>query len=191
MDSLFGAAELSFGPAHVFWDTVSGGDNIDVGGTDKWTLKKAVGKIDLVESQAGAQAADKAVTSQVYSIEGGLSRPTVARLGALVQGVEVVEDSLARPTRLWLSSVLGQRDSSVWKQVTFFQELDGAIADPDESPFHVFDFWKMAPSNESELVFDAQTQRFYGVMFMSYISRDNLSPAGKPTYGATRTKVYI
>lgn len=192
MDSIFGADELSFGPAHVRWDTESGGQDLDVGGTDKWTLKKNVGKIELKESQAGSQAADKAVNSQSYSIEGGLSRMTVERLGELVQGIEVEKDSQDRPTRIWLASAIGELDSSKWKQLTMFQEIAGAIADPATQPFAVLDIWRAAPASEgAELVFDDASQRFYGVMFMSYIHRTKLTPSGRPSYGATRTKVYI
>lgn len=185
-NTLFGQSELSFGPANIFWDTATGGDNVDLGGVDQLTITKAVTKIELREAQAGDRPADRAVSAQTYQLSFGMSRATAQRLSEVVQGFTTDLDTTGNIIRCYLADVVGQRDSSIWKQLTVYEILDGVQADPATQPGHVWDFFRAAPMSEStELVYDAATQRFYGVVFETYKS-DIQDVNGNFLYAASR-----
>jgi len=182
--SAFGSQNFAFGPGKLYWDSATGGENIDLGGTDQIKITMSVKKIELKESQAGDRPADRAVSAQVYQISCGLSRATVERLEAIVQGFHVEKDTAGNPTRIWGSDVMAQRDSDIVKQLTFKAIRDGEESD---DPLDIIDFWKAAPMTEStELVFDAATQRYYGVMFECYKDDAHVDDEGKSTYFASR-----
>ena len=136
-DSLFGRAQMSFGPSNIKWDTESGGLQLALGGVDQLTITKNVAKLELREAQGGDRAADRAVTSQIYQMAFGMSRATVERLDAVVQGFEVEKDSNGDPVRLFLSDIVGQLDSSIQKQVTVTEIIDGLES---TDPFFIWDF---------------------------------------------------
>jgi len=179
----FGDKLLSYGPGRIYWDTASGGDNIDLGETDSIVVTLNVSKIELRTSQAGDRPADRAVSAQVYQVRAGLARATAERLAKIVQGFKIETNSAGEIVRIWGSKVVGQRDSSIWKQLTFKEYEDGV---PSTDPLRIVNFPNAAPMTEStELTYDATTQRFYGVMFEVYESEDHLDPDGKPTYWFT------
>jgi len=186
-DSAVGSNTFAFGPGKLYWDTETGGEEIDLGGTDQITLTMQTSKIELRESQAGDRPADRAVSAQVFQISCGLSRATIERLAEIVQGFHVEEDTAGNPIRIWGRDVLSQKDSSIVKQLTFKEIVDGAVT---TDPLRIIDFWKVAPMTESvELVYDATTQRYFGVMFECYKSDDHVDDEGKSTYWATREVV--
>ena len=166
LKSLFGEPELSFGPTNLYWDTEGGGANLFLGGTDATTLTLGVQKIELVESQAGDRPQDRAITAQTVTIGGGLSRPDLIRLEAVVQGIDVDRDSFAEAKQIHGASHLGERDRTIAKQLTIVKIVDGVES---ANEFDTIDIFIAAPSSETtELVFDAATQRFYGVLFEAY-----------------------
>lgn len=185
--SVFGSQNFAFGPGKLYWDTATGGEDVNLGGTDQIKIMMSVKKIELKESQAGDRPADRAVSAQVYQISCGLSRATLERLEQVVQGLYVEKDTAGEPIRIWGSDVMAQRDSDILKQLTFIAIRDG-IESTD--PFDIIDFWKAAPMTEStELVFDASTQRYYGVMFECYKDETKLDDTGRATYFASREVV--
>lgn len=189
-NSLFGRAEMSFGTANVYFDTGSGGGNVYLGQFDSLTISKKVTKVDLMESQAGAAPADKAVSSQNYTLSLGMSRATVDRMEKIVQGFKVDRDTSGQPQRLFLSSVIGQLDSSIVKQLTVIEIIDGIEADPVTLPFHIWYFPKAAPMSDStELVYDAATQRYYKTTFQIYVDENILDHTGRPVYGFSEANV--
>jgi len=186
-DSAFGNNEFAFGPGRLYWDSATGGDETDIGGTDQITITMQISKIELRESQGGDRPSDRAVSAQIYQISCGLSRATIERLEKIVQGFHVEEDSAGDPIRVYGTDILSQKDSDIVKQLTFKEIVDGAVT---TNPLRIIDFWKVAPLTESvELVFDATTQRYFGVMFECYKSDDNLDDEGNSTYWATREVV--
>jgi hypothetical protein len=179
----FGDAQLSFGPGRLYWDTGSGGENLDLGETDSIVITLAVAKIELKTSQEGDRPADRAVSGQTYQARAGLARATAERLAKIVQGFKIVTNSAGEITRIYGSKVVGQRDSDIWKQLTFKEYEDGKIT---TNPLRIVNFPNAAPMTEStELTYDATTQRFYGVVFETYESADHLDPDGNPTYWFT------
>jgi hypothetical protein len=185
--SAFGSDQFAYGPGKLYWDTETGGANVDLGGTDSITISMAVSKIELKESQAGDRPADRAVSSQVYQVKCGLSRATLERLEEVVQGFHLEKDSAGAPIRVWGSDMLAQRDSSIWKQLTFKAIVDGVES---SDPFDIIDFWRAAPMTESsELVFDASSQRFFGIVFECYKDPTKVDDEGRATYWASRASI--
>lgn len=182
--SLWGKPELSFGPAQIFWDSASGGINMDMGGVDSLVVTKSITKIGLREAQAGDRDADRAVSAQQYDIVFGMSRATIERNEQVVQGFEVEKDSGGNPTRIYGVDLVGQRDSSIAKQLTVHEIVDGVLS---TNPLEIIDFPVTAPNIESnELTFDAATQRFYTVAFLVYKHPTLQSPNGRPIYWQSR-----
>lgn len=178
-------------------DTLESGDEVilsgiinpnavDLGYTDFIKAKPMIGKIDLKSSQTGDGAADKAVSTQGMSIEAGLAQATVERMEATVQGFHVERDSANRIVQLHGSSVIGQLDSSIAKQLTFYEIVDGIKS---VKPFHIMDMWKSAPSSEeAEQSYDSSGQRFYPIKFAAYISESHKDETGRDTYWGSRIK---
>jgi hypothetical protein len=186
-DSAFGKTDFAFGPGKLYWDTETGGENMDLGGTDQIKITMSTKKIELKESQAGDRPADRAVSAQVVQISCGLARATLERLEQVVQGFHLETNTAGTVTRIWGSDVIGQRDSAILKQLTFVEIIDGVES---TDPFCIIDFWKAAPMTEStELVFDATTQRYYGVMFECYKDDTKVDDEGRSTYWASREQV--
>ena len=185
--SAFGSQNFAFGPGKLYWDTATGGDDVDLGGTDQIKITMSTKKIELKESQAGDRPADRAVSAQVVQIACGLSRATLERLEQVVQGFHVEKNTALEPIRIWGADVMAQRDSDVVKQLTFIAIRDGVES---TDPFDIIDFWKVAPMTESaELVFDASTQRYYGVVFECYKDETKVDDTGRATYWASREAV--
>lgn len=180
----FGSSELEFGPCNLYWDTATGGVNLDLGGFDSVKVTMGTKKIELKEAQAGDRPADRAVSSQTVQITCGLSRATAERLAEVFQGFHTEEDTAGNITRIWLSDRMAQRDSSIVKQMTLKVIREGAESTEE---LDIVDFWKVAPMTESvELVFDAASQRFFGVVFECYKDDDHVDDEGKSTYFASR-----
>lgn len=183
-NSFWGKPELSFGPAQAFWDSDSGGVNLDLGGVDSIVVTKSITKIGLREAQAGDRDADRAISAQQFDIVLGMSRATIDRNELVVQGFEVERDSGGEPIRLYGVDLVGQLDSSVAKQLTIHEIIEGGLSTDARE---IIDFLKVAPNIESnELTFDAATQRFYSVAFLVYKHDTITSPNGKPVYWRSR-----
>lgn len=183
----FGSSLLEFGPCNLYWDTETGGEDVNLGGFDAVKVTMGVKKIELKEAQAGDRAADRAVASQTVQITCGLSRATAERLKEVFQGFHTEEDTAGNVTRIWLSDRMAQRDSSIAKQMTLKVIRDG---EESTDPLDIVDFWKVAPMTESvELTYDAATQRFFGVVFECYIDSTHVDDEGKSTYFASREVV--
>lgn len=176
---LGGSDAFSLSPANLYWDTASGGANLYVGKTDQWVMRFGVEKTDLVSSQDGAGAADRVVTSDMFELEGGLAQANVERTAALVQGFSVKKNLSGEITGLSFSSSIGERDSSIAKQVTFYNIEGGVI---DNTGFNFINVWKVAPAANVEYTYNAGDQRFMQVLFKGYKSSDHLDENGKPTY---------
>lgn len=180
----FGSSNLEFGPCNLYFDTETGGENLDLGGFDSVKVSMSTKKIELKEAQAGDRPADRAVSSQVVQITCGLSRATAERLAEVFQGFHLETNSADEVTRIWLSDRMAQRDSDIVKQMTLKVIRDGAES---TDPLDIIDFWKVAPMTESvELTFDAATQRYFGVVFECYKDDDHVDDEGKSTYFASR-----
>lgn len=187
-NSALGFDSLSFGPGNLYYDTATGGENIYLGETDSMKISLKTNKIDLKTSQAGDRPADKAVSSQYVEITCGLAQATLERLEQVQQGLVVDRDANGIAQKIHFEDAVGQRDSSLFKQLTFFEVIDGKDATEQSQPLNIIDFFNAVPSTDSvELTYDATTQRYYGIMFTVYKS-SNLHPVtGKALYFSSRS----
>ncbi len=184
--TLLGGPQLALGPCSIFWDSATGGADSDLGGFESLILRYSNEKTDLIEAQGGTGAQDKVVTAVVCQIELGLSRATAERLADVVQGIKIEKDSAGNVIRLTAASLIGQRDSDIWKQLTVYDWVSGKQS---TDPLDIFDFWLGAPMGNLELTFDAATQRFAGTLFECYKSPNHLDADGLETFFKSREVV--
>ena len=185
--SFFGNDELDFGPCNVYFDTETGGQNLNLGGFDSVKISKQVKKIELKEAQAGDRPADRAVSGQIYQISFGMSRPNIERLKAVVQGIATSEDTAGNITQIRGVDVVGQRDSQIWKQCKAIKIVDG---EESEDPLEEIYFLRVAAMSDNvELTYDATSQRYYMAVLECYKS-DETDEDGKFIYWRSGIKTY-
>lgn len=144
-------------------------DMIDLGGTTKTSFKFGLTKAELKESQAGDTAADRAVTGYNASVEIELTRATIARLASVTQGLQVVRDVDGVITGFGFGLPIGETDLEIAKQLVINLYSRGAVS---TDPLDQIVFLKVAPMTDSELMYDAASQRVYKVTFNAYIDPD-------------------
>ena len=178
MANSFLGGPLDLGPCNIYYDTASGGENLNLGGVDQVTLRFGVEKTDLTTAQTGTDAADKVVTSSFCEIECGLAEATLERLAATVQGFEVntVGASIVGYS---FGPAIGERDSSILKQLTLIRVLDGIESTDPLDELVVF---SAAANANAELTYDAASQRYIGTMFKAYRSPTLTSVTGRPVF---------
>ena len=179
---LFGRDTLDFGPCNLYYDTAMGGENLFMGCFDSLVFRNVVDKLDLMCAQEGSSPADRAVTGQTVQVEVGLAQATADRSAAAVQNLQVEKDSLGVVTQIYGSSVIGQRDSTIAKQYTIYNIIDGAET---TDPLEIVNIWKMAPTGSAEWTFDAATQRFTSIQYQAYIDNTQTDSLGRGTYWGT------
>jgi hypothetical protein len=177
-NSILGNNFLTLGPANMYYkkrfdsdgnetDWESDSDYVFAGKTESATLRLIMTKTDLMASQDGTRPSDKTVTAQQAQLETSLGQSTLERLEFTQQGLRVERNSAGDVTRFLYVDVLGERDSdtNVELWVKFVEIERGAES---TNPLKTT-YMKAAPQTEqTELVFDAATQRFYGLMFEAY-----------------------
>lgn len=176
-NSFFGGP-LDLGPCNLRFDTASGGEDLDLGGVDQVTFRFGVEKTDLVTAQGGTDAQDRVVTASMCEIECGLAEATLERMKAVIQGFEVNEVG-GSIVGFSFGPSIGQRDSSILKEMTLTRVIDGVESTDPLDQIRVF---QVAPVSSSELTYDAATQRYVGTMFKAYRSSTQLSPTGRKLF---------
>lgn len=166
------------GPCNGYWDTASGGQNLGLGGFDQLVFRFGNEKTDLVTAQGGTDAVDRVVTASMCEIECGLAEATLERLSAVIQGFEVNEVG-GSIIGFSFGPPIGQRDSSIWKEMTLVRVIDGVES---TDPLETIRIFKCAPVSSAELTYDSTTQRYVGTMFKAYRSETQLSPTGRKLF---------
>ena len=185
-DTAFGGSQLALGPCSVDWDTASGGDNLSLGTFQAVIVRDSTEYTDLVESQQGTGAADKAETAHSCQVEISMARPTAERMAAIFPGITIETNTAGDVTRMMSSKRIGQRHSDIWKQMTLTEWVNGIES---VLPLRIVDFWNAAPMGNLELTFDAASQRFVGNVFECYKNDSELDADGYPTFWKTREVV--
>lgn len=141
-------------------------DAVFLGGTDSTLLKFGLTKQDLMESQNGTTAADRAITGYSASVELGLTRSTLVRMEKLLQGFQGVRDAT---TGLYKGAgfgfPIGETDLDIAKELRLVKLIGGIES---VEPLETIRVLKCAPSSENEAAFDAGTQRIFKVTFNAY-----------------------
>ncbi len=175
--SILGRNSLDLGPANLSvkalfiasvetnWADES--DWIDMGLTESSTLRLITSKTDLNASQEGTRPADKVVTAQQVQIETNLGEPFLERLELVQQGLVVEKDTPGVVEQWMIVKRLGQRDSDVEFWARLIKVEDGVQSTDINNIVYI----RAAAMNDNvELVFDAASQRFYGVLFEAYLN---------------------
>lgn len=173
--SIFGKNQGSLGPANMYvkpitnsaWNVNTGW--LDLGPVESTTLRDMVTKADIKFAQEGDRAADKVITAQQVQFETALGKPYLERLENIKQGLSLTRNTALAITQGMLSKRIGERDSNKFLWIKIVEFVDG---EESVNPLDIL-YAKVAASTEStELVFDASTQRYHGVMFDAYINDD-------------------
>lgn len=176
-NSILGRRQLDLGPSNVYvkplfissveTDWADNSDWIDLGFVESLTQRFINTKTDLNASQEGTRPADKVITGQQAQIETNLGQPFLERLELIQQGLTLIKDSAGLITQWQFGKRLGERDSDTffWVRAIKIERGIESVDLLDRS------FMKAAAMSDTvELVFDAATQRFYGVLFESYLN---------------------
>lgn len=171
------------GPGYLDWDTAIGGQNLSLGDFDSITIRFSGTKTPLVGSQYGTEPKDQVLTGVQCEVECGMGQASPARMKEVFQIVEFAEDSSSQLIQMAGVNPIGQKDSTLVKQMTFTRQLDGV-----KSTYagDIVDFWRIAPAPTAELVYDAATQRFVKLTFRGYADDTKLAPSGVATFWKTR-----
>lgn len=148
---------------------------INLGGTDATTLKIALKKKGLTESQYGEGDADAVVTGGECSIEVGLSRLSLERGEATFQGLKTKKDVNGNYTGFGIGVPLGEADSSIWDQLTLVRIIGGVES---SNPLDTIHLPRVAPKTDGEWKFDAASQRYAKTMFTAYRSSEHVTEDG-------------
>lgn len=147
-------------------------DVIDMGGTDSTTLAFGLEKTDLMESQKGTTAADKAVSGYNCSVTMGLTRATPERLQAVNQGIRLIRDTTtAAVESIAFGFPAGETDLEITRELRLIRIRKGA---PSTDPLDVVRILKAAPTSSAEQPKDASTQEILSVVFTGYIDEETV-----------------
>lgn len=186
--NIFGGSSFSFGPGFLYFDTASGGENLNLGKTENIVMTFNTTRLGLRSSQDGDTDADRAISGQEMLMTANLAQPTLERLELIWPGFEVEKDSNGNITGYGWTNVLNRRDVENAVQATFFEIVEGLEANPATQQFRIIDIYCVAPQQESaEVTYDATTQRFFPLDFKCYPSA-NLSASGRNLFFKSRTK---
>lgn len=175
-NSFLGKAVLELGPAQIEikplvidWDDPSGW--INVGNTQNAIFRRIATKADLVSSQTGTEADNRVITGQRVEMESPLGQATLERLVEVVQDLKL--EKTGEVVNQWMIvNKLGESDRDIlfWIKIT---KIVGGIPSTDELDIC---YMAVAPQSETvEINFDANTQRFFLVVFRGYLNDSNTS----------------
>lgn len=199
-DSVLGARTYSFGPGVMYYNTSDGfipagfagatGTGTYLGRTGPINWTESLSEIELMSIQTGATADDVGITGHTTEIAVPLREARTDVIKLIMRGVYVEGDTDDNPSRIWGSSRIGQRGRDIAKQATFVEIIDGAEAWDDA--FRIVDFFVAVPRfSETQLVFDAETQRELAMNLHCFESRTVVDPLNRPARWATRAQVGV
>lgn len=167
--NFFGGRDLTLGPANLYYDPIiqtgDGGENLFLGGTQGLSLSPSVEKADLTKDQYGTSAADRVVTGQSLTLSASLVELQLDRLNAVLQGFEHYMSTGGSTLGFTWENVLGQADSDILKPMKIVLVKAGnETTDPDE----ILYVCNTAPMVDTELVFDASSQRVLALEWHCY-----------------------
>lgn len=159
-----GPVQLEFKPKEIDWADESGW--IDAGKTQQTLFRRTSTKTDLLTSQDGTEPGNRVITGQKVEYEAPLGQGTAERLADLVQDI-LLEKSGDVVNQWMIVNKIGEDDLAnlFWLRVT--RVIGGIVS---TNPLHV-SYSLVAPQSESvELLFDAATQRYFGLIFRAYLN---------------------
>lgn len=179
MAFLLGNENLDLGPCNAYWDTATGGADIDLGGFDSLVWRFGHEKTDLTYAQYGTGPANRVVTASTCEIELGMAMATPERLAAVLQGADLVTDTAGEPIGFSFAGAIGERDDQIWKQMKIVK-VEGSVESTD--PMDEATVFRAAPTGSIEFTYDAASQRFARITFTCYRDPDQLDSQNRPQF---------
>jgi len=170
LSNFFGDGNMTLGPANIYYDAplVTGtgnGSNLFLGGTQGLSISISTEKADLTKDQYGTSAANRVVTGQSCTVTASLVELTLERLNATLQGFEHYLSTGGSTLGFAWENVLGQDDASIEKAYKIvLVEAGSESTDPDK----ILYIPNMAPMVDTELVYDASSQRVMSLTWNAY-----------------------
>jgi len=187
--SIFGKNSGSIGPANIYIKPVADGDwDLDtgwqfLGPTDAIKVRDMVSKAEIKFIQEGDKAADRVIVGQQTQIETSLGKPYLERQEDIKRGLSLIRNSALAITQAMITKRVGEKDSANLFWVKVIEFVNGI-----ESTNKLDTIYMKAASSmdTTELVFDAASQRYHGVIFEGYINDDPIvgvfDSAGRAAY---------
>lgn len=173
-----GQGAPDFGPCSIYWDTATGGENVRIYGLSV-SLKTTIKKVDLFEMHKGDVPANRGVSGTQMTLEMEVTRADLETMQLLVQGFRLNPTTGGSYNGYSQGDALGELDSDILKQVTLVKiKGQGESLSPKER----FQIWKVAPTADFDMKFDASSQRTVKLMFQCYSDDTKLDGAGRPTF---------
>lgn len=176
---VLGEKKYGYGPGRLYWDTETGGDNIDLGPTNGITWEMIHNWLGLRSADAGDKDDESAVTASDWIITTGLAKPGYETLVRMMPGFEATRDSGTND----IVSVSGIQARG-WNtedhrvQVTF-KEYDRETNAITTNPWRIVDFWAVAPMPETlSLNWNATEQRYFQIRLHARESELHTAPSG-------------
>ncbi|HUS89445.1 MAG TPA: hypothetical protein VMW91_08790 [Desulfosporosinus sp.] len=165
----FGNKNLDLGPANIYYDasifTGDGGTDVLFGGTQGLTINMAVEKADLTYDQYGTSPANRVATGQSLTVAASLVQLTTQRMENALQGFVSYENTGGSLIGFSWESILGEADSDIEAPLKVVL-VNAGIESTD--PDNIIYIPNAAPMVESELSYDAATQRVLAITWNCY-----------------------
>jgi hypothetical protein len=169
LSNFFGESDMTLGPANIIYNptifTGDGGTDIALGGTQGLSISQVVEKGDLTKDQYGTSVANRVVTGQGLTVTASLVELTLERIEAILQGFTHYQATGGATIGFAWENVLGARDSAIETPLKFVL-VEGGIETTD--PDKIIYIPNAAPMVDTELTFDAATQRVLALEWNCY-----------------------
>lgn len=173
ISNFFGDETLALGPANIYHNPSIGTlytstSSLFLGGTQGLSISQSIEKADLTYDQYGTSPANKQVTGQTLTISASLVQLTLDRINAILQGIEHYKNTAGATIGFSWESVLGQRDTSIevpLKIILIDTDLGGIETTDADKIIYIPN---AAPMVDTELSFDAATQRVMSLEWNGY-----------------------
>ncbi|HOY09614.1 MAG TPA: hypothetical protein PLB05_06010 [Candidatus Omnitrophota bacterium] len=132
-------------------------DGVDIGKTHGGvTFRDSLVQTEVKEDQAGATPVDHIINGRSIQVEVPMTRSTLAQLMIVLPGAS------SFGSHIRVCNYVGIQRAAYAKQLIITPLVDGV---PQEDSLTIF---KASPIPDIELIFDAESQRVYKVIFNAY-----------------------
>ncbi len=164
-----GPVKIEVKPVEIDWADESGWLNI--GKTQSSTFRRIMAKADHLTSQDGTEPSNRTVTGQRTEFEAPLGQPHLERLQLLVQDLKLVESGGEIKQWMFVNKV-GEDDLSRLFFLRATKIVGGKLSTSELQKLYMLVAFQ---TETAELVYDAATQRFFGLIFRGYFNNDENS----------------
>lgn len=180
-DSMIGEGRYALGPGRAYLDSVSGGDNVDLGPTTGITWSIDQGWYGHRSADAGDVDDEMSSTFTRWTLTMGLVKPNWNAILMLFPGIKGHFNSANELVYVYGVNSRGWSTEDHRYQLTF-KEYDRDTNAITVNPWRIVDFWSVAPAPETtQLVWNASEQRALQIRLMCKETESQLGPDGEAT----------